>query len=224
MILPALPRESDLHENIRIERKMFMKDLKIARFTRTALLTAVIFVLSFTPIGYLKVGPFDITFLTIPVIIGAITMGPLTGAFLGAVFGLTSYMQAVTGASPLGGILFSINPFLSAVLCFIPRILMGWLCGLLYCALNRHKNDSVVSVCISSIAGALMNTLFFMSAFMLLFGHTEYVLNLRGGANVLVFLGTMVGVNGLVEAVSCAVIGTAISKPLLIALKRDRGV
>lgn len=201
-----------------------MKDLKIARFTRTALLTAVIFVLSFTPIGYLKVGPFDITFLTIPVIIGAITMGPLTGAFLGAVFGLTSYMQAVTGASPLGGILFSINPFLSAVLCFIPRILMGWLCGLLYCALNRHKNDSVVSVCISSIAGALMNTLFFMSAFMLLFGHTEYVLNLRGGANVLVFLGTMVGVNGLVEAVSCAVIGTAISKPLLIALKRDRGV
>ena len=69
---------------IQNERKTKMKNLKISVFTRTALLTAVIFVLSFTPIGYLKVGPFDITFLTIPVIIGAITTGPSVGAFLGA--------------------------------------------------------------------------------------------------------------------------------------------
>ena len=197
-----------------------MKNLKISVFTRTALLTAVIFVLSITPIGYLKVGPFDITFLTIPVIIGAITTGPSVGAFLGAIFGLTSFMQAVGGASPLGSVLFSINPFFSAILCFIPRILMGWLCGLLYRGLNRKGNDSVVSVCIASISGALMNTLFFMSAFMLFFGNTEYVLNMRGGVNVFAFLTAMVGVNGVVEAVSCAVIGTAISKPLLKVLKK----
>ena len=198
-----------------------MNHMKIAVFTRTALLTAIIFVLSFTPIGYLKVGPFDITFLTIPVIIGAITTGPAVGAFLGAVFGLTSFMQATFGASPLGSVLFSISPIFSAVLCFIPRILMGWLCGLLYRGLNRKGNDSVVSICVSSIAGALMNTVFFMTAFMLLFGNTEYVLNLRGGANVLAFLVAMVGVNGVVEAISCAVIGTAISKPLLKIFKKE---
>ena len=43
---------------------------------------------------------------------------------------------------------------------------------------------------------------------------------MQGGMNVFAFLVGMVGVNGVVEAVSCAVIGTAVSKPLLKFIKK----
>ena len=49
---------------------------KIYKLSLAAVLTALIFVMAFTPLGYLKVGVVSITFLTIPVVIGAIIGGP----------------------------------------------------------------------------------------------------------------------------------------------------
>ena len=40
---------------------------KVHKMTLTAILMAIILVMSFTPAGYLKAGPVEITFLTIPV-------------------------------------------------------------------------------------------------------------------------------------------------------------
>ena len=56
---------------------------KVLLLTQTAILTAIIFLMSFTPIGYLKVGFVEITFLVIPVAVGAILLGPAVGTFLG---------------------------------------------------------------------------------------------------------------------------------------------
>lgn len=53
-----------------------MKSSKVSTLVRLALLSAIIVIMAFTPLGFLNIGPFAITFLTIPVIIGAITMGP----------------------------------------------------------------------------------------------------------------------------------------------------
>ena len=76
---------------------------------RIGVLIAIIVLMSFTPVGYLKVGTVEITFLMIPVIIGAITLGAKSGAILGAVFGITSFIQCF-GMSSFGIILLSINP------------------------------------------------------------------------------------------------------------------
>lgn len=196
-----------------------MKSSKVSTLVRLALLSAIIVIMAFTPLGFLNIGPFAITFLTIPVIIGAITMGPAAGLFLGVLFGLMSFIQCFQG-SALGSILLSINPFLTFFNCMVPRLLMGWLCGLLYKFMNRNGKDGIIAVGTASISGALMNTLFFMTSFMLCFGSTEYVQNMQGGMNVFVFLAGMVGLNGIVEAISCAVIGTAVSKPLLKFIKK----
>ncbi|HIV03430.1 MAG TPA: ECF transporter S component [Candidatus Aphodoplasma excrementigallinarum] len=196
-----------------------MKSTKVSTLVRLALLSAIIVIMAFTPLGFLNVGPFAITFITIPVIIGAITMGPTAGLFLGGMFGLMSFIQCFQG-SLLGSVLLTINPFLTFFNCMVPRLLMGWLCGLLYRALNRSGKDSIAAVGTASLSGALMNTLFFMTSFILCFGNTEYVQNMQGGMNVFAFLVGMVGINGVVEAVSCAVIGTAVSKPLLKFIKK----
>lgn len=196
-----------------------MKSTKVSTLVRLALLSAIIVIMAFTPLGFLNVGPFAITFITIPVIIGAITMGPTAGLFLGGMFGLMSFIQCFQG-SLLGSVLLTINPFLTFFNCMVPRLLMGWLCGLLYRALNRSGKDSIAAVGTASISGALMNTVFFMTSFILCFGNTEYVQNMQGGMNVFAFLVGMVGVNGVVEAVSCAVTGTAVSKPLLKFIKK----
>ena len=66
---------------------------RIVNMTITALLTAIIAVMAFTPIGFLRIGPLELTLVMIPVIIGAVTQGAATGAFLGAVFGIVSFIQ-----------------------------------------------------------------------------------------------------------------------------------
>ncbi|MFQ9820665.1 MAG: ECF transporter S component [Acutalibacteraceae bacterium] len=59
---------------------------KTVRLVELALLTAIIAVMTFTPIGYLKLGPLELTLIMVPVIIGAVTLGPAAGAFFGARF------------------------------------------------------------------------------------------------------------------------------------------
>ena len=53
--------------------------------TQLALLVAVLLVMNYTPLGYLQVGPLSMSLLTIPVAIGAMTLGPVAGAILGGV-------------------------------------------------------------------------------------------------------------------------------------------
>ena len=77
---------------------------------QTAILAAILILMAFTPLGYLKVGTISITFLTLPVVIGAILLGPLSGAILGGVFGLTSFAQCF-GMDVFGTTLMGINPF-----------------------------------------------------------------------------------------------------------------
>ena len=69
---------------------MYNSSNKIHRITLTALLVAIIFLLAFTPLGYLVIGPIAATTIQMPVVIGAVLMGPVTGLVLGAFFGLSA--------------------------------------------------------------------------------------------------------------------------------------
>ena len=90
------------------------------------LMTGILLLMAYTPLGYLNIGPLAITFNVIPVAIAAITLGPAGGAAIGAVFGMTSFLQCIGigGSSAMGAMLFSINPFLAFVQRFIPRMPM----------------------------------------------------------------------------------------------------
>ncbi len=84
------------------------------KFVKVALLVAIIIVMSYTPLGYLKTLGVEISFLMVPVAIGAIMLGPAVGAFLGAVFGISSFLQCF-GISQFGTMLLSINPIFTFI-------------------------------------------------------------------------------------------------------------
>lgn len=185
------------------------------------LLTAILLLMAYTPLGYLNVGPLAITFNIIPVALAAITVGPVGGAVTGAIFGLTSFLQClgVGGTSAMGVILFEINPFLAFIQRFIPRVLDGLLLGFIFKGVKKLSNP-YVSCAVTGFCSAFLNTALFMSALVLLYGNTEYLQGLIGGKNILVFVCTFVGINAVAEMISSTIItgavGAALTKARLI--------
>lgn len=182
-----------------------------------ALLSAILVVMAFTPLGYLNVGVLAITFNVIPVAIGAVTLGWKGGAILGGVFGLTSFSQCF-GGSVLGTLLFGISPFKTFIQCMIPRILMGVCIGLIFALSVKLIKSKSVCFAITGLFSALLNTAFYMSSLIILFGDTDFIQDkweaIAKGKNVIVFIAAFVGVNALVEALSATIITAAICTAL----------
>lgn len=192
---------------------------KLRRFTQLSILIALILIMGFTPLGYLKAGLIEISFITIPVVIGAIVLGPSAGAILGLVFGITSFIQCF-GMSAFGAQLLSINPIMTAILCIIPRVIMGFLAGLIFVWLKKLDKGKIISFGVASLSGALLNTVLFVGGLILLFGNSEYITSMMGGKNILAFAVAFVGVNGLIEAAATTIIGTTVSKVLAITINK----
>ncbi len=187
-----------------------------------ALMSSIIIVMALTPLGYIKTPVLSITLLTIPVAVGAIILGPKGGAFLGAVFGATSFAQAVSGAGGMTAILFQTNPLGVTFLCFVPRILEGLLCGLLFQLLHR-TNVKKASYFIAGISCPVLNTILFMGTVILFFYQTDYIQSLvtsLGVANPLTFVFALVGIQGVIEAMICGILSGSIGFSLAKVLKR----
>lgn len=185
------------------------KSLDTQRMVTLAMLSAILLMMSFTPLGYLNIGPLAISLNMIPVAIAAITLGPGGGMFLGAVFGITSFLQCigVGGTSAMGVICFEISPILAFVQRFVPRLLAGLLSGCVYMGMKKLTNSYVAGF-VTGFVAALLNTLLFMVALLVCFGHTQYIQDLVGGRNVVVFACTFVGINAVVEMIATtAVVG-----------------
>ena len=172
-----------------------------------ALLIAIILIMAFTPIGYIKTFGLEITLIVVPVAVGAVVLGPAAGAILGGVFGMSAF----------GAMLLSINPAGTFVVCFVTRLVMGWLTGLIAQGLKKVKALKGASVFIANLCCPLLNTLLFMTTLILFFYQTEFIQGLAKNmkvANPFAFVIAFVGVNGLVEAAACFVVGSAITKAL----------
>ena len=197
------------------------KKFETKRLVLLAVLAGILLAMSFTPIGYLNIGPLAISLNMIPVAIGAIALGPSGGAVLGVVFGITSCLQCVGigGTSAMGVAMFEISPVLTLLQRFVPRLLAGWLAGWVYVGVNKLTNSTVASF-VTGFSAALMNTVLFMTALVALFGHTEYLQNLINGRNILVFICAFVGINAVVEMLASTLavgaVGTALKKSRLI--------
>ena len=192
--------------------------LSIKSLTLLGLLTAIVMLFSFTPIGSIPIGPLVITLNVIPIAIAAIALGPFGGAVIGGVFGLMSFLQCVGIGVPsaMGEILFNIDPFLAFVQRFIPRLLDGFLVGLLFMLLSKIGNK-YAACCITGFLTAFLNTAFFMSALVLLFGNTEYMKRTMDGKSFLPFVVSFVGVNAIVEMAAATIISGAVGFALIKA-------
>ena len=136
----------------------------IYELSALGLLTAICFIMCFTPLGYIKTPFLNMTLMTIPVIISAIILRPRDSAIIGGIFGITSFIQAFSGMSALTGALFQLNPLLTFLLCVVPRILEGWLGGLIFQLFSKNTKRKLSPYIIASLSVPLMNTLLFISA------------------------------------------------------------
>ena len=169
-----------------------------------AVLIAIMLILAFTPLGYLRIGPLAISLMTIPVVIGAMILGPAGGAVLGLVFGLTSFYQCFAG-DPFGAALVAMNPFFTFLVCIPTRTLMGWLSGVIFKALWKIDKTKTVTYFV-----------------MICFGHTEYLQSMNAtGANLFMFAVAFCGINGALEMPMSCVVGGGVAKAVSVALKKN---
>lgn len=188
---------------------------KIVRLVLMALLSAIMIIMSTTPLGYLNIGLLAITLNVIPLGIAAISLGPVGGAVMGAIFGLTSFLQCigVGGVSAMGAILFEINPVLAFIQRFVPRVLVGLIIGIVHKLLVKKLGNKIPCF-ITGFLAAFLNTVLFMSALILLFGKTDYVQELIAGRNIIVFICAFVGINAVFEMIASTLITGAVGTAL----------
>lgn len=196
---------------------------RLQTWVRLALLVAVQIAMRLLGLGKVPVGPLNMSFLTLPIAVGAVCMGPLAGLVLGAVFGAFSLYDAVTGVGGMTSVFFTISPVHTVILCVGMRMLMGVACGYVFKLCRKVDAKGVWSYFVGAVSAPLLNTLLFMGYIVLAFYNTEYVQGIatgKGAANPIMFVVLVVGVQGLVEAGVCGALGGVISKAVDSFLKK----
>ena len=192
---------------------------KPRELTLLGLMTALLVVMSCTPLGYLNIGPLAISFNMIPVAIAAVALGPWGGLITGAVFGISSFLQClgIGGISAMGVTLFEINPILAFLQRFLPRMIFGLLTGFIHKGVKNWLGSTVAGF-VAGFSAALLNTALFMLTLVLFFGNSDYIQGLMGGQNVIVFICSFVGINAIFEMV----VSTLVTGTLTKALEKAR--
>lgn len=209
------------------------KDNRISTKTMTqlALLTAIMIVMALIPfLGYIPITPaIRATTIHIPVIIGAILLGPKAGAFLGGVFGLTSLITNTISPSVTS---FVFTPFYqvgetggnfwSLVICFVPRILIGIVAGVVFKQLEKIDKTKIFACILSGVLGSMTNTLLVMGGIYVFFGESYAAAKNIAYDTLLKVIGGVIAVNGVLEAIVAALIATLVARPLIHILKKDK--
>lgn len=199
---------------------------KVKGMTQVALFIALIFLMAFTPfLGYIPLGFTRATIIHIPVIIGALLLGPKKGAVLGFAFGLTSFINNTMNPTVTS---FVFTPFYSlgeysggigsVIICFVPRILVGIVPFYVYRLIQKHskgQGTSVRGLALAGVAGALTNTLLVMNLIFLFFRKSYASANGVGVKTVYGFILSVIGMNGVPEAIVAGILTVLIGKVLL---------
>ncbi len=191
---------------------------KVQQITRMAILVAIIFLLAFTPLGYLVIGPIAATTIQMPVIVGAVLMGPAAGGVLGLFFGLSAIIKVLTmpGADPFATLALAHAPFAYLAVCLGARIAMGLLTGFLAEGLKKipflQDRGSVVRYGITGFVGSALNTVLYLG---MLWGLCAEVISSYYGVDLgsvgALVMGTAYAA-GIPEAVVSCVIVAAVCK------------
>ncbi len=193
---------------------------------QVALFAALIIIMAFTPfLGYIPLGFTRATIIHVPVIIGSILLGPKKGAVLGGIFGLTSFINNTMNPTVTS---FVFTPFYSLgemqggigsiIICFVPRILVGIVPYFVFKVLyKKMKTGSgmVVALGIAGIVGSLVNTLLVMNLIFVFFRDAYAAANGVASNAVYGFILSIIGMNGIPEAIVAAIIVALVGRALL---------
>lgn len=199
------------------------KDLKVKAIPRKktdvrkmaiiGVLAAISIMLSMTPLGFIPIGPTNATIMHIPVIIGAVLEGPLVGITVGAIFGATSLLRALTMPTITSFTL--INPLVS----ILPRLLIGLVAYYIYKLTVKFTKNVFVSGWITGVIGSLVNTVGVLGMIYILYGarYAEALGESASAAKTLIL--TLIATNGIPEAI---VGGFVVSAVCIVFNKRKK--
>lgn len=199
-----------------------MKNKKTKELVLYAMFIAIEMLLVFIPfLGYIPIGPLRATTLHIPVIIAGITLGKKGGSLIGLVFGLSSLFYNTVSPTITS---FVFSPFisgniLSAVIAIVPRVLIGYIAGIIFEKFQKTKFNNI-GIIIAGLAGSLINTILVLGGIYFIFGQS-YASAIGQDFNLLVtYLIGIITTNGILEAVVGTIIALFVCKPLLAYTKR----
>ena len=192
-----------------------------------ALMAAIVIVLANTPLGMIQLPIIKATTVHIPVILGAILLGPGAGAILGAVFGICSLVSNTMAPTLLS---FAFSPFLSTT--GIPgalkaiwisvgcRILIGVVAGWLWVLFTKIKLNQFIALPIVGFVGSMVNTVTVMGSIYFLFAQ-QYA-EAKEVALTAVFglvMGTVTA-SGIPEAIAAAILVLALGEVLVVVFRK----
>lgn len=200
---------------------------RIQQLTLAAFFVAIETIMALTPIGYIPIGALSITTMHLPVILAGILISPSFGAGIGFVFGLTSFLRATFEPTVTS---FVFTPFIqignmtgnfwSLFIAFVPRILLGWLSGILYRILMKTTNNTIVSAMGSAVINTLIHTLLVLGSIWIFFGEPyAEALNISIQALGTAFLAT-ISTNGILETILAGIAIPALVKALKPSVER----
>lgn len=190
------------------------KRINVKKLVETAVLIAIVLVMGNTILGTIQTPLLSVSLVTIPVAVAAIVVGPIGGLCCGMAFGINSFIRAVMGLGGMTTVLFGINPVGMFVTAVIMRCLVGYLVGIIFRALKEKAHLSKISYYIGALCAPLLNTLLFMTSLCLFFYNTEYIQGLaigKGATNPFMFVILLVGIQGVIEAITGTIIGGSVA-------------
>lgn len=194
--------------------KLTNKSNNVRKLVMLSLFIAIIIVLDLTGIAFIRTPlGFSITTLHIPVILAGIILGPLYGGIVGGAFGTISMLEA-TFRGAATDLLFSPvasgNPLGSIFICYIPRILLGVIAGVLFNAILKFSKKDLISAGISAAISTAMHSTTVLVSLMLIFD----AFPLKR-----VFAG-IIGLNSIFTMTTTTILITALIRPSLMMKRR----
>ncbi len=142
---------------------MNKKSVNTHVITGVGIFTAVVIVLQLLG-SFIRFGPFSISLVLVPIVVGAALYGPGWGAWLGFVFSLTVLLSGDAGA------FLVVNAAGTIITVLVKGTAAGWAAGVVFSALEK-VNIWLAVIC-AAVAAPVVNTGLFLVGCKLFFMET----------------------------------------------------
>lgn len=181
------------------------------RITWLAILLSLVIVLQ-TFGGSINIGAVQLNFTLIPIVLGAILLGPLAGLILGFACGVVVLIQVIVGLVPFYTLIWTETPVVAALTCVLKTSVAGLLCGYVYKVVA--KKSVYVAVFMASAIVPIVNTGLFVVGCL---GMWDAIVMIAGGSNIFGFIIlSLVGFNFFIELAVNVLVAPALYKVIKV--------
>ncbi len=205
-----------------------MRSKKLKYLIYFSFFSAIMLILSTTPLGFVPIGPLRATTLHIPVILAGILFGKRFGAGIGFVFGFLSLVINTLSPTltsfvftPFISIGTTSGNFASLIIVFIPRILLGFLSGWIIELLSKKKINHYISVSFTAIFTTFIHSVLVLSLIVIFFGSPYSDVKELSVNQLWPFIGTILATNGIAEMILAGFIVPFLARALSPIIERS---